>query len=206
MVSSTHTAGKRPRTGWSTKLSILKKTHRDATLRLCQRSQLTLQQLNRLTWPKTRSSNDRGEVAADIQTGEHYSSIGSMNAQMHLATTATSRKRLIVFRKIPTLLDAEAVIALTCFSKANLESRITPKIFNSETISTTVPSTTKSGNKGSTVREWEIRIPSSCLDLPTYPTYCTSRWSQLNHHSMMQPEMTYHEDVVILQNNVESSA
>ena len=147
LVSSTHTAlekdhgqGDQPN-----KLSTLKKTHRDAALRLCQRSQLTLPALNRLTWP-TRPSNDRWEVAGDIQTGEQNSSTGSMNAHKHLATTATSRKAQIVFLKIPTLLEAEAAIALTCFLKANFESRTTPKIFNSGTISTTVPSTSKSGN------------------------------------------------------------
>ena len=43
---NTYCAGKIPRTGWSTKLSILKKTHSDGTLRLCQRSQLTLPPLN----------------------------------------------------------------------------------------------------------------------------------------------------------------
>ena len=160
-------AGKRPRTGWSTRLSILKKTLRDATLRLCQRLQLTLPLLNRLTWITTRSSNDRWEVAADIQTGEQYS--GSMNAQKHLATTATSRKTLIVFRKIPTLLKAEASIALTCFSNVNLESRMSPKIFNSETISTTEPSITKSRNKGSTVWEWEISIPLVLLGFTNIP-------------------------------------
>ena len=48
---NTYCAGKRPRTGWSTRLSILKKTLRDATLRLCQRSQLTLPPLNRLNNP-----------------------------------------------------------------------------------------------------------------------------------------------------------
>ena len=83
---NTYCAGKRPRTGWSTRLSILKKTLRDATLRLCQRSQLTLPPLNRPTWLTTRSSNDRWEVAADIQTGEQYSSTGSINAQKRLAT------------------------------------------------------------------------------------------------------------------------
>ena len=36
---------------------------------------------------------------------------------------------------------------------------MTPKIFNSETISTTEPSINKSGNKGSTVQEREISIP-----------------------------------------------
>ena len=169
---------KRPRTGWSTRLSILKKTLGDATC---------------LT---TRSSNDRWEVAADIQTGEQYSSTGSINAQKHLATTVTTRKTLIVFLKMPTLIEAEAAIALTCFSNVNLESRMTPKIFNSETISTTEPSINKSGNKGSTVREREISIPSSYLDSPTCPTYCTNRWSQPNHHSMMLQRMTYYEDVV----------
>ena len=99
---NTYCAGKRLIPGWSTKLSILKKTHRDATLRLCQRSQLTLPPLYWLTWSTTRSSNDRCEVVADIQTGEQYSSTGSMNAQKLLATTATSRKTLIIFLKIPT--------------------------------------------------------------------------------------------------------
>ena len=106
-------------------------------------------------------------MATDIQTGEQYSSTGSMNAQKHWAITATSRKTLIVLLKIPILLDGEGAIALNCFSKANYESRITPKIFNSETISTTVTSTTELGNKGSTVRDREIIIASSCLDLPT---------------------------------------
>ena len=59
---NTYCAGKRPRTGWSTRLSILKKTLTDATLRLCQWSQLTLPPLNRPTWLTTRSSNDRWEV------------------------------------------------------------------------------------------------------------------------------------------------
>ena len=86
---------------------------------------------------QTRSSNDRWEAAADIQTGEQYSSTGSINAQKHLATTVTSRITLIVFLKMPTLIEAEAAIALTCFSNDNLESIMTPKIFNSETISTT---------------------------------------------------------------------
>ena len=45
-------------------------------------------------------------MAADIQTGEQCSSTGSMNAQKHLATTEASRKTLIVFLKIPILLEA----------------------------------------------------------------------------------------------------
>ena len=77
---------------------------------------------NWLTRPTTLSSNNRWEVAADIQTFKQYSCIGSMNAQEHLATTAISQKTPIVFLKIPTLLEAEAVIALICFSKVNLES------------------------------------------------------------------------------------
>ena len=43
---------------------------------------------------------------------------------------------------MPTHIEAVAAIALTCFSSVNLESRMTPKIFNSETISTTEPSIT----------------------------------------------------------------
>ena len=87
--------------------------HTDATLRLCQRLQLTLPPLNWLTWPTIRPSINRWEAAADIQTGEQYSSTRSMNAQKHLATTATSRKTLIAFLEIPTLLEAEAAMALT---------------------------------------------------------------------------------------------
>ena len=68
---NTYCVGKRPRTGWSTRLSILKKSLRDASLRLCQISQLTLPPLYRLTWLTTRSSNDRWEVAADIQKLVH---------------------------------------------------------------------------------------------------------------------------------------
>ena len=52
---NTYCAGKRPRTWWSTRLSILKKTIRDATLRLYQRSQLTLPPLNR--WVKGLNNN-----------------------------------------------------------------------------------------------------------------------------------------------------
>ena len=67
---NTYCAGKRLLTVWPTKLSILKKTHRAGTLRLCHRSHLTLPPLNWLTRPTTRSSNNRWEVAADIQTGK----------------------------------------------------------------------------------------------------------------------------------------
>ena len=197
---------KRPHRGWSTKLSILKKTHRDGTLRLCQRSQQTLPPLNRLTWPTTRSTNDRWEVAADIQTGEQYSSTRSINAQKHLATTATSRKTLMFFLKIPTLIEAEAAFALTCFSKVNLESRMTPEIINSETISTTEPSMTKSGNKGSTVREWEISIPLVLLGFNNIP--------HLLHQSLITAKSSFNDVATddlsrgcgILQSKVESSA
>ena len=165
-------AAKAPRVGLlNTILRWKKTTHRviNQTVNLEEDTQrchfapvpkiaLTLPPLNRPTWLTTRSSNDRWEVAADIQTGEQYSSTGSINAQKHLATTVTSRKTLIVFLKMPTLIEAEAAIALTCFSNVNLESWMTPKIFNSETISTTEPSINKSGNKGSTVKEREISI------------------------------------------------
>ena len=197
---------KRPRTGWSTRLSILKKTLRDATLRLCQRSQLTLPLLNQPTWLTTRSSNDRWEVAADIQTGEQYSSTGSINAQKHLANTVTSRKTLIVFLKMPTLIEAEAAIALTCFSNDNLESIMTPKIFNSETISTTEPSINKSGNKGSTIREREISIPLVLLGFTNMP--------HLLHQSLITAKSSFNDAATddlsrgcgILQSKVESSA
>ena len=203
---NTYCAGKRPCTGWSTRLSTLKKTLRDATLRLCQRSQLTLPLLNRPTWLTTQSSNDRWEMAADIQTGEQYSSTGSINAQEHLATTVTSRKTLIVFLKMPTLIEAEAAIALTCFSNDNLESIMTPKIFNSETISTTEPSINKSGNKGSTVREREISIPLVLLGFTNMP--------HLLHQSLITAKSSFNDAATddlsrgcgILQSKVESSA
>ena len=119
-----------------------------------------------------------------------------MNVYKHLATTASSRKTFIVFLKIPNLLEAEAAIALTCFSNVNFESRMTPKIFNSETISTTEPSITKSGNKGSTVREREISIPFVLLGFTNIP--------HLQHQSLILAKLsfndaatkTYHEDVV----------
>ena len=60
-------------------------------------------------------------------------------------------------------------IARICFSKTNLESRMTPKIFNIETISTTESSITKSENKGSTVREREISIPLALLGFTCIP-------------------------------------
>ena len=46
---------------------------------------------------------------------------------------------------------------------------MTPKIFNSETILTTEPSMTKSGNKGSTIREREISIPLVLLGFTNMP-------------------------------------
>ena len=199
-------AGKLLRTGWQTKLSILKKTHRDVTLRLCQRSQLTLTPPNWLTQPTTLSSNNRWEFAADIQTCKQYSCIGSTNAQKHLATTAISQKTPIVFLKMQTPLEAEAAIALICFSKINLETRMTPKIFNSETIFTTEPSMTKSGNKGSTVWEREISIPLVLLAFTSIP--------HLLHQSVIIAKSSFNNSATdalsrecgILQNRVESSA
>ena len=188
LVSSTHTALEKDHAqGDQPRLSILKKTLRDATLRLCQRSQLTLLPLNRPTWLTTRSSNDRWEVAADIQTGEQYSSTRGINAQKHLATTVTSWKTLIVFLKMPTLIEAEAAIALTCFSNVNLESRMTPKIFNSETISTSEPSINKSGNKGSTVREREISILLVLLGFINMP--------HLLHQSLFTAKSSFNDDI-----------
>ena len=46
---------------------------------------------------------------------------------------------------------------------------MTPKIFNSETILTTEPSMTKSGNKGSTIREREISISLVLLGFTNMP-------------------------------------
>ena len=127
--------------------------------------------INWLTRPITRLSNNRWEVAADSTPAQELCNstpaqelcnstpAQELWTQKYLATTATSPKKTIVFLKIPTLLEAEAAIAVTCFSMANFESRMTPKIFNSETISTTEPSMTKSASKGSRVREQKIRIP-----------------------------------------------
>ena len=128
-LSITDRTGKRTCTGRPTKLSILKKTHRDATLRLCQRSRLTHPPLYWLTQPTSWSSNNRWEVAVDIQTGEQYYSTGSMNAQKYLETTETSLKTFTVFLKTPTLLEAKAaiakaglVISMLTLSKAALKS------------------------------------------------------------------------------------
>ena len=49
--------------------------------------------------------------------------------------------------QIPTHLEAEAAISLTCFLKVNLEARLIRKIFNSETISTTEPLMTNQGTR-----------------------------------------------------------
>ena len=108
-----------------------------------------------------------------------------MNAQKHLATTATSRETLIVFLKIPPLLEAEAAIALNCFSKANFESKITSKNFNSETISTTVLTTTKSENKGSTVREREMSIILVLLGFTNIP--------HLQHQSLITAKSSFND-------------
>ena len=145
-------------------------------------------------------------MAADIQTREQYSSTGSINAQKHLATTVTSRKTFIVFLKMPTLIDAEAAIALTCFSNDNLESIMTPKIFNSETISTIEPSINKSGNKGSTVLEREISIPLVLLGFTNMP--------HLLHQSLITAKSSFNDAPTddlsrgcgILQSKEESSA
>ena len=107
---------------------------------------------------------------------------------------------------MPTLIEAEATIALTCYSNVNLESRMTPKIFNSETISTTKPSITKSGNKGSTVREWKISIPLVLLGFTNIP--------HLLHQSLITAKQSFNDDATddlsrecgILQSKVESSA
>ena len=55
---------------------------------------------------------------------------------------------------------------------------------------------TSQGTKAQPYENEILASPSSNLDSPTCPTYCTNRWSQPNHHSMMLPRMTYHEDVV----------
>ena len=81
-----------------------------------------------------------------------------MNAQKHLVTTETSLKTLFVFLKISNLLEAETTAVLTCFSNINFQSRMTDKIFNSKTISTAVPSMTKSENKDTAVREQEMIV------------------------------------------------
>ena len=105
--------------------------------------------------------------------------------QKYLATTVTSPKTLIAFLKIPTLLDVEAAIALTCFSKANFEFRITPKIFTSETICTRKPSQTKSGTCGSTVQEREISIPLVLLGLTNIP--------HLLHQSLITAKSSFND-------------
>ena len=79
----------------------------------------------------------------------------------------------------------EAAVALTCFSNVNLESRMTPKIFNSDTLSTTEPSITKSGNKGSTVREREISIPLVLLRFTNI--------SHLQHQSLITAKSSFND-------------
>ena len=102
-------AGKRPRTGWSNKPSIWRR-HSKMPRYACAKDH---------SWHlhHFRHVNNMSEVAPDIQTGKQYSSTGRMNAQKHLATTAASPKTLIVFLKIPILLEAEAPISLTWKSR-----------------------------------------------------------------------------------------
>ena len=101
-----HIMSMKKNTHWNTKQIVkFEKVHKDASLGLCQRShsQLKLPLLNWLTQTAAQSSNNRCEVAADIQTEEQYSSTGSMNAQKHLETAEAYLKTLIVFLKLPTL-------------------------------------------------------------------------------------------------------
>ena len=170
-----------------------------------------------LRWKKTthRLINQTVNLEEDTQRchfapvpkiREQHFSTGSINAQKHLATTVTSRKTLIVFLKMPTLIEAEAAIALTCFSNVNLESRMTPKIFNSETISTTEPLINRSGNKGSTVRERDISILLVLLGFTNMP--------HLLHQSLIIAKSSFNDAATddlsrgcgILQSKVESSA
>ena len=194
---NTYCAGKRPRTGWSTRLSILKKTLRDATLRLCQRSQLTLPPLNRPTWLTTRSSNDRWEVAADIQTEEQNSSTGSINAQKHLATIQwhLEKHSLSSSRCQPSSTQRLQLLWLasqtSTWSQGWHPKSSTPRPSPQQNHQSTIQ-----GTKAQPYENEKLASPSSYLDSPTCPTYCTNRWSQPNHHSMMLPRMTYHEDVV----------
>ena len=119
-------------------------------------------------------------MAADIQTGVQYSSTWIMNAQKHWAMTATSRKTLIVFLKIPTRLKAEAAIALslTCFSKANFDSRITfQQQYHQQPNQGTI--------KGSIVREREISIPLVLLGFTNIP------------HLLHQSLITGHSQIII---------
>ena len=46
---------------------------------------------------------------------------------------------------------------------------------------------TSQGTKAQLYETEKLASPSSYLDSPTCPTYCTNRWSQPNHHSMMLP-------------------
>ena len=104
--------------------------------------------LNRLTWPTTQSSYDRWEV---VQTSKLENSTLAQRIWMskniwqqhrHLEKHSLSSSKYQ-----PSSRLVFSSIALTCFSKANFESRITPKIFNSETISTTVPSKPNQGTR-----------------------------------------------------------
>ena len=117
---------------------------------------------------------------------------------------------LIFFLKIQTIIEAEAAIALTCYSKVNFETRMTPKIYNSETISTAVPSMTKWRNKGTT----------------NAPPYENEKWSfplsyvwftsmpHLLRHALIKAKSSYKDAATdaqyrgcgILQNRIEWSA
>ena len=62
---------------------------------------------------------------------------------------------------------------------------MTPKIFNSKTISTTEPSINKSGNKGSTVRERDISIPLVLLGFTNMP--------HLLHQSLITAKSSFND-------------
>ena len=209
MVSSSHSysAWKWLRTAWLTNQTVnFEEDTQRYHLGSMPRITATLPPPNWLTRSTTLSSNNRWEVVAEIQTVEQYSSTGSMNAQKYLATTAISLKTLIVFLKMPTLLEEEAAIALTCFSKINLKSRMTLKIYNSETISTTEPSIIKSENKDSTVQEWEISISLVLLGFTSVPHLLDQL--QIMAKSSFNDAATdaLSRGCGILQNRVESSA
>ena len=92
--------GNRIRTGWPNKLSILKQIHKDAPLRLCQRSQQTLPPFNGLTGLTARPSNNK-RISSRYPNNRTVHKHRKYECPKTLATTETSLKAPIIFLIIP---------------------------------------------------------------------------------------------------------
>ena len=120
-----------------------------------------------------------------------------MNAQKHYASTVTSFK-------IPTLIEAEAAISPTCFLEAKFESKIAPKISNSETISKPGSSITSQGTRVQPYENENDHPPRLACIHQHIPLTAPIG----NHGQIIIDTATYalSQERGILQNRVESSS